>query len=92
MQVIEDLVAVRRDEEQRPEQFLWRGRLWCVRDVVARPRADQGAAEVWRVRAAAGRLAAMLREAGAGDASGAVVVDLAFDWATGDWRLREVAR
>lgn len=91
MQVTEDVVAVRRDEEQRPEQFLWRGRLWSVRDVLARPGVEHGVPEVWRVRAAAGRLAALLREVGDRSATGAVVVDLAFDWVTGDWRLREVA-
>lgn len=92
MQVIEDVVAVRRDEEQRPEQFLWRGQLWSVREVVGRPGLDEGDPEVWRVRAAAGRVAALLREVGGPEATGAVVVDLAFDWITGDWRLREVDR
>ena len=94
MQVLEDPVVVRRGEEQSPEQFLWRGRLWLVREVLGRPAiapADGGdAAEVWRVRAAAGRLAALLQDVAGGPASGAVVVDLSFDWVTGDWWLGEV--
>lgn len=70
----DDLVDVRRSESQSPEQFLWRGRLWQVREVMSRP---SGRAEVWRVRAA--RRADGVPRAG--------VFDLAFDWATGDWRL-----
>lgn len=85
-----DLVDVRRGVvagREAPEQFLWRGRLWVVRTVVAHwvttgawwerieesdPLAEQ---EVWRVEAGRGR---------AGDFG---VFDLAFDWADGRWLL-----
>lgn len=97
MQVLEDPVVVRRGETQSPEQFLWRGRLWLVREVLERPHAATPAgspdgSEVWRVRAAAGRLAALLQDVAAGEGSGGVVVDLSFDWVSGDWWLGEVAR
>lgn len=75
-----------------PEQFLWRGRLWKVREVVAHW-VETGA--WWQAREqAVGDLLAereMWRvEAGRG--SGAVegssgVFDLAFDWADGRWQL-----
>lgn len=90
MQVLEDPVVVRRGEEQSPEQFLWRGRLWLVREVLRRPTSATTAAEVWRVRAAAGRLAALLQDVAGGAGSGAILVDLSFDWVTGDWWLGEV--
>ena len=75
-----------------PEQFLWRGRLWKVREVVAHwvetgawwqgdplPGADLLAErEVWRV--AAGHGAAAARDGGG-------VFDLAFDWTDGRWQL-----
>ena len=35
--------------DERPEQFLWRGRLWQVREVLAHWRDDR---DVWRVAAA----------------------------------------
>ncbi|MGN6253114.1 MAG: DUF6504 family protein [Marmoricola sp.] len=95
MKVLEDPVVVRRGEEQSPEQFLWRGRLWSVRQVLERPSGAPFAdpEERWRVRAAAGRLAALLHDVtSAHGEPGEVVVDLSFDWVTGDWRLGEVAR
>lgn len=70
----DDHVDVRRGESQSPEQFLWRGRLWQVREVMSRP-GDRS--EVWRVRAA--NRADGVPRAG--------VFDLAFDWVSGDWRL-----
>ena len=36
MRRYDDPVEVRRDGSQAPEQFLWRGRLWKVRVVLAR--------------------------------------------------------
>lgn len=35
MRRYDDPVEVRRSAEDQPEQFLWHGRLWQVRDVVA---------------------------------------------------------
>jgi hypothetical protein len=76
-----------------PEQFLWRGRLWKVCDVVAHwvetgpwwqssaadVDADLGAErEVWRVEAARGLAAT---------GSGRGVFDLVYDWAQGSWQL-----
>jgi hypothetical protein len=71
----DDPVEVRKSAEEDPEQFLWRGRLWQVREVVAHwvetgawwSRPPAGALgtdllreqEVWRVTAARGRVAAL---------------------------------
>ncbi|MGH3414171.1 MAG: DUF6504 family protein [Marmoricola sp.] len=100
MRRYDDPVEVRRGEQEGPDQFLWRGRLWQVREVAAHwmetgpwwicresvagvdagPGASLGEGlaerEVWRVTAARG-----MAERGYG------VFDLAFDWASGDWRL-----
>jgi hypothetical protein len=90
-----DLVDVRRRDDA-PEQFLWRGRLYVVRAVLARwtesGRWWRGAAvseslddrerEWWRVEADSGRLAAL--------SGGAGVYDLCFDWSGGSWSLRRV--
>ncbi len=101
MRQYDDLVEVRRGmvpgaagPVEGPEQFLWRGRLWKVRDVVAHwvetgpwwQSTDQAAEllperEVWRVEAGRG--------AAVGDGGG--VFDLAFDEARGDWRLARCA-
>jgi hypothetical protein len=81
----DEAVEVRRGETQSPEQFLWRGRLWQVREVLVRP---VGRREVWRVRAARGRLAGALHDSAGEPGSG--VFDLDFDWSTGDWRLAGV--
>jgi hypothetical protein len=79
-----------------PEQFLWRGRLWQVREVVAhwvetgawwRERSELLAErEVWRVAAAH----PTYRTGRPADDSGFGVFDLVFDWTTGDWRLAGV--
>ena len=73
-----------------PEQFLWRGRLWQVRAVLAHwvetgswwQSTGEATApdllaerELWRVEASRGRA----------DAGG--VFDLSFDWAEGHWQL-----
>jgi hypothetical protein len=89
MRRYDDPVEVRKHDET-PDQFLWRGRLWQVREVVShwvetgswwRPDADAlvatdllGEREVWRVAAARGR-------------ADFGVFDLSFDWSSGDWRL-----
>ncbi len=94
-----DPVEVRRGDAEDPDQFLWRGRLWKVRAVVAhwvetgpwwqgRPEAQGG-----------GQLADLVAErelwrveAGRGlraaqehDSYG--VFDLSFDWTDGRWQL-----
>lgn len=70
-----------------PEQFVWRGRLWVVRDIIAHwvktgawwdsddARNLLAEQEVWRV------------EAGRGVALSAGVFDLSFDWSDGQWLL-----
>ena len=103
MRRYDDLVEVRKGpvtgrdgdaHDEGPQQFLWRGRLWQVREVVAHWR-ETGAwwvhkenvaphlqeREVWRVTAARGRAV------GGDDDPGFGVFDLTFDWADGDWRL-----
>lgn len=91
MRQYDDPVEVRRGESEGPEQFLWRGRLWKVRAVLAhwvetRPwwqetgSADPVAErELWRVEAARGRDLLGLDVAG--------VFDLSFDWTDGCWQL-----
>ncbi len=75
MRRYDDPVEVRKGADEDPDQFLWRGKLWQVREVVAHwvetgswwTRANQGGAaldllrerEVWRVAAARGRVAAL---------------------------------
>jgi Family of unknown function (DUF6504) len=81
----DDPVDVRREDE-RPGQFLWRGRLYVVRGILAHwveagrwwagaAEIDDGEREVWRVEAAAGR------------GGGIGVYDLCFDWSAGRWTL-----
>lgn len=80
MRRYDDSVEVRRDGAEAPEQFLWRGRLWKVRAVLARW-VDAGASrppaerETWRV------------EAGRGGLEPDGVFDLSFDTAVGRWSL-----
>lgn len=89
MRQYDDPVEVRRGEAEDPDQFLWRGRLWKVRAVVAHwvetgpwwQGSTGGTAtdpvaerELWRV------------EAGRGSDGGGVF-DLSFDWADGHWQL-----
>jgi hypothetical protein len=61
-----------------PEQFLWRGRLYLVRDVLARWTAS---GPWWRVEADSGRLAGL--------SGGRGTYDLCFSWRTG-WSLTRV--
>lgn len=96
MRRYDDLVEVRKQDET-PDQFLWRGRLWQVREVVSHwvetgPWWKQeggaellGEREVWRIAAARGRLAAIAADPDNDPGFG--VFDLSFDWASGDWRL-----
>lgn len=85
----DDAVEVRRRDED-PAEFLWRGRFYAVREVLAHW-VETGAwwqagqpstgsigsteREVWRVEASPGRVA------------GSGVYDLCFDWAAGGWTL-----
>jgi len=91
-----DPIEVRRGlvaGQEAPEQFLWRGKLWVVCDLIShwiettawweQPdlSADLlGERELWRVEARNGRSGV----AAEGDAG---VFDLAFDWARGQWQL-----
>lgn len=93
----EEPVEVRRGGSAGPEQFLWRGRLWKVRDVVARwggtgvtdappvPEELSTAREVWRV------VAGGPGDAGLGGGHGSrpswSVFDLALDGSDGRWQL-----
>lgn len=91
MRQYDDPVEVRRDERDGPDQFLWRGRLWKVREVLAHwvetgpwwqesgPGDPVAERELWRVEAARGRDLAGLDVAG--------VFDLSFDWTDGCWQL-----
>ncbi|MCD6640946.1 MAG: DUF6504 family protein [Nocardioides sp.] len=91
MRQYDDPVEVRRGESEGPEQFLWRGRLWKVRAVLAhwvetRPWWQEAGSgdpvaerELWRVEAARGRDLLGLDVAG--------VFDLSFDWTDGCWQL-----
>ena len=104
MRRYEDPVEVRRGpvdatlgpgtDELAPAQFLWRGRLWKVRAVLAHwvetgPWWQPGPVgadllaerELWRVEAGRGLVAA----GGEGDGGG--VFDLSFDWSDGRWQL-----
>lgn len=88
MRPYDDPVEVRRRPADRladeidaidevPEQFLWRGRLWQVREVIAHWRGSQ----VWRVAAARGRAVSAVDDPGFG------VFDLTFDARAGRWCL-----
>lgn len=94
MRQYDDPVEVRRGEEQDPDQFLWRGRLWKVRAVVAHWVETgpwwQGAAdrerELWRVEA--GRGAPPVRPVPDEESPPTYgVFDLSFDWTDGRWQL-----
>ena len=89
MRLYDDPVEVRRGETEGPDQFLWRGRLWKVRAVLAHwvetapwwqptePVANADLLverELWRV------------EAGRGISTSGVF-DLSFTWSDGRWQL-----
>ena len=97
MRRYDDPVEVRKGAGEGPEQFLWHGRLWQVREVVAHwvetgawwraaaPADPVAEREVWRVAAAHPMLRADDDDPGFG------VFDLSFDWAAGSWRLARTA-
>lgn len=102
MRQYDDPVEVRRGEADDPDQFLWRGRLWKVRAVVAhRMEAGpwrQGGSEAGRPESGADLVAGreLWRvEAGRGmpggrqpsDPQAVAVFDLSFDWTDGRWQL-----
>jgi hypothetical protein len=69
--VMADLIEVRSEQEQ-PAHFLWRDRVYAVREVLGH---WTGGLEVWRVQASPGRC------------FDADVYDLSFDRAAGRWTL-----
>jgi hypothetical protein len=84
--------------EDGPQQFLWRGRLWQVREVVAhwvecgawwlrRPEERPGHSELVREREVWRVTAARGRAVATPDDPGFGVFDLAFDGSEGIWRL-----
>jgi hypothetical protein len=102
----DDLVEVRQgpgdalagETETGPEQFLWRGRLWQVREVIShwmetgawwlrRPEDAPGRSELVCQREVWRVAAARGRSVAAVDDPGFGVFDLAFDWSEGVWRL-----
>lgn len=98
-----DPVEVRRGEAEDPDQFLWRGRLWKVRAVVAHwvetgpwwqpstggPATDPVAErELWRVEAGRGAQGGARRHDRPADEQETYgVFDLSFDWTDGRWQL-----
>ncbi len=100
-----DAVEVQRHDDQ-PAQFLWRGRLYVVRAVLARWTESGGwwrNAAVQAVSSGDARGASVgpagvdddeqdwfRVEAGAGRAAGTGVYDLCFSWSTGRWALARV--
>ena len=99
MRQYDDPVEVRRGEAEDPDQFLWRGRLWKVRAVVAHwvgtgpwwqgAGADTGPGSRPSDPIAERELWRV--EAGRGvqvaDAETYGVFDLSFDWTDGRWQL-----
>jgi hypothetical protein len=84
--------------ENGPQQFLWRGRLWQVREIVAhwvetgawwlrRPEERPGSSELIREREVWRVTAARGRAVATADDPGFGVFDLTFDGAEGVWRL-----
>lgn len=97
MRQYDDPVEVRRGEAEDPDQFLWRGRLWKVRAVVAHW-VETGPWWQGPERVAEGGAAAVTDlvaerelwrvEAGRGrEQDGYGVFDLSFDWTDGRWQL-----
>ncbi len=92
MRQYDDPVEVRRGASEGPDQFLWRGRLWKVRAVMAHW-VETG--PWWQAVAGEGAPAGtdLLRErelwrveAGRGAGQWGVF-DLSFDWSDGCWQL-----
>lgn len=76
MRQYDDPVEVRRGEAEDPDQFLWRGRLWKVRAVVAH----------W-VEAGRGAQAPIPAAPRGEEPETYGVFDLSFDWTDGRWQL-----
>lgn len=106
MRPYNDLVEVRKgpadgldtETEERPDQFLWRGRLWQVREVIAHwmesgawwvrsPEDAPGRSQLAHQREVWRVAAARGRAVSAVDDPGFGVFDLTFDWSEGVWRL-----
>ena len=103
MRQYDDPVEVRRGEAEDPDQFLWRGRLWKVRAVVAhwvetgpwwQGSGTGGAAsdlvterELWRVEAGRGIQHGLQAARRSEDPETYGVFDLSFDWTDGRWQL-----
>ena len=98
MRQYDDPVEVRRGQTEGPDQFLWRGRLWKVRAVLAHwvetgPWWQQAGADPTTDRTAdlVAERELWRVEAGRGrDLEGldvAGVFDLSFDWTDGRWQL-----
>lgn len=97
MRQYDDPVEVRRGETQGPEQFLWRGRLWKVRAVVAhwvetgpwwQASSDPTDAPVAPTTVDLIAERELWRvEAGRGGQESFGVFDLSFDWTDGCWQL-----
>ena len=103
MRQYDDPVEVRRGAAEDPDQFLWRGRLWKVRAVVAHWVETgpwwQGASSTSADRRRTTDLVAERElwrvEAGRGmlggrqpsDPQACGVFDLSFDWTDGRWQL-----
>ena len=100
MRQYDDPVEVRRGETEGPEQFLWRGRLWKVRAVVAhwvetgpwwQGRPDAAAAVATATNDLVAERELWRVEAGRGaqvvGEENVGVFDLSFDWTDGRWQL-----
>jgi hypothetical protein len=99
MRQYDDPVEVRRDEAQDPDQFLWRGRLWKVRAVVAHwvETGPWWQAAGHRTADQAGAVSDLIAErelwrveAGRGiqaEPETYGVFDLSLDWTDGRWQL-----
>src|SRR5215203_4109741 len=98
MRQYHDPVEVRRGEAEDPDQFLWRGRLWKVRAVVAHwvetgpwwqgsGAGPAGAGHSGAVSDLVAERELWRVEAGRGLQETYGVFDLSFDWTDGCWQL-----
>ena len=99
MRQYDDPVEVRRGDAEDPDQFLWRGRLWKVRAVVAHwvetgpwwQGSGAGSGEARTTSDLVAERELWRVEAGRGlqaaDAESYGVFDLSFDWTDGRWQL-----